>query len=97
MTWASVPGGRGRVTERVAERAPGRLVTEVRDDQLAGRQAVTFAAAGEGTLVEVVLEYRLHRRGPLQAIADALFIRRALSDSLARTLRRFAAEAAAGG
>jgi hypothetical protein len=40
------------------------------------------------------LDYELQQGGPLRAITDALFIRRALSDALVRTLRRFSTEAA---
>jgi hypothetical protein len=43
--------------------------------------------------VELSLEYELTRYGPLGGIADALFIRRALRDSLRRTLYRFSIEA----
>ena len=39
------------------------------------------------------LEYELTRYGPLGGVADALFIRRALRDSLRRTLYRFTIEA----
>ena len=46
-----------------------------------------------GARVELSLEYTLTRYGPLGAVADAIFIRRALRDSLRRTLTRFAVEA----
>ena len=46
-----------------------------------------------GSEVELSLEYELTRYGPLRGLADALFIRRALHDSLRRTLYRFAIEA----
>ena len=39
------------------------------------------------------LEYTLTKYGPLGAVADAIFIRRALRDSLRRTIARFAVEA----
>jgi uncharacterized membrane protein len=96
LVWQSIPGGRGRVTEKVVAREPGRSVaTRVFEEQLTGTQTVRFEpAAPAGTAVEVVLEYELTRGGPLRAVANALFIRRALSDALARTLRRYAAEAA---
>ena len=42
----------------------------------------------------IELSYRLQKGGPLRALTDVLFIRRALADALARTLRRFATEAA---
>lgn len=95
VVWESIPGGRGRVTETVAEREPGRrLVTAVEEERMSGVQAVTFEPDGEGgTLVEVELEYELTHGGPFAAVANALFVRRALSDAIARGLRRFAAEA----
>jgi len=43
--------------------------------------------------VELSLDYELTRYGPLSGMADALFIRRALRDSLKRTLYRFSVEA----
>lgn len=46
-----------------------------------------------GSEVELSLEYELTRYGPLRGVADALFIRRALRDSLRRTLYRFSIEA----
>ena len=103
--WESRPGGRGRVTERVLEYEPGRRIeTEVLEEALSGRQTVSFepaegppagggGAATDPTRVELELDYELQRFGALRPIADVLFIRRALSDSLARTLRRFATEA----
>ena len=38
------------------------------------------------------LEYTLHEAGPLGAVTDLLFIRRAQADALRRTLYRFARE-----
>jgi hypothetical protein len=97
VVWQSRPGGRGTVTEKVAElEPPGRVVTDVVDHQLSGRQTVTFEPdqEGDGCRVLVELDYTLDRRGPLRAIADLIFIRRALRDSIRRTLERFAVEAA---
>jgi uncharacterized membrane protein len=93
VVWESIPEGRGRVTERVVESSGERIVTEVFEDALSGRQSVVFEAEDDETLVELELDYELTRTGVLRAIADVIFIRRALSASLARTLRRFAAEA----
>ena len=93
LVWQSTPGGRGRVTEKVLERDPGKLVTRVFEDALTGRQEVTVAEDAEGARVALSLEYELSRGGPLRALADLLFIRRALRDALRRTLRRFAVEA----
>jgi hypothetical protein len=98
VVWRSNPGGRGTVTEKVAELAPsGRVVIDVRDDQLSGRQTTTFTEpydGGEGCDILVELDYTLHERNPLKAVADVIFIRRALRDSIRRTLKRFAVEAA---
>ena len=102
----STPGGRGRVSERVEayeapppgpevamQSHPGRLVTRVGDESLTGEQTVSFEPAPEGTRVKLTLEYELAGGGVLQPITDFLFIRRALRDSLMRTLGGFAAEA----
>jgi uncharacterized membrane protein len=96
VVWQSGPGGRGRVTEKVTGSAPGAtFATRVFEEALAGTQLVTFASAEDGrTRVELRLDYELARGGPLKAVADVLFIRRALHQALARTLDRFAAEAA---
>ena len=95
LVWQSTPDGRGRVTERVTGSEPGvRVVTEVFEERLNGVQTVTFEPDEEGSVVQLELDYRLQRGGPLAGITDVLFIRRAQSDALVRTLRRFATEAA---
>jgi len=96
LVWTSTPGGRGQVTERVVASELGTtFATQVFEDALTGTQLVTFAAADDGrTRVELRLDYRLTRYGPLQVVADALFIRRAINQALNRTLARFAIEAA---
>jgi hypothetical protein len=96
VVWDSRPGGRGRVVERSRgyEARRGQSV-EVEDAQLEGVQSVGFAAREDGLAVTLSLEYRLKQGGPLRAVADALFIRRSLADSLRRTLARFAVELAA--
>ena len=93
LIWESVPAGRGRVTEKVIESDRDRLATMVFEDRLAGRQAFRVEAAEPGARVELSLEYTLTKYGPLGAVADALFIRRAIRDSLRRTLFRFSVEA----
>jgi Polyketide cyclase / dehydrase and lipid transport len=93
VVWESVPAGRGRVTEKVVERREDRLSTMVFDERLAGRQTVLVAPSPPGATVELSLEYALTRYGPLGPLADALFIRRAIRDSLRRTLFRFSVEA----
>jgi hypothetical protein len=94
VVWQSGPAGRGRVTERVRTRNVQALATDVYEDQLAGTQTVVFEPHEAGSFVTVELEYALQKGGPLRALTDVLFIRRALADALARTLRRFATEAA---
>jgi hypothetical protein len=94
VVWESIPAGRGRVTERVAEPpAAGEFATLVFEDRLAGRQTFRALESADGSRVELALEYTLTRYGPLGALADMIFIRRALRDSLRRTMDRFAVEA----
>jgi Polyketide cyclase / dehydrase and lipid transport len=103
VVWDSMPGGRGRVTERVLSwvapnEGPGKLSTQVFEESLVGTQTVTFEPGEGGSRVTIELQYELQpttfaRQGLIGKVADVLFIRRALSDSLARTLRRFATEA----
>jgi hypothetical protein len=94
--WDSRPGGRGRVLERVARYAAGDgQDVEVEDERVTGTQSVRFAADGEDRVaVSLELRYRLKRTYPGSAIVDLVFIRRAMRDSQARTLRRFAIELA---
>lgn len=91
--WESGAGGRGRVTETVTERAGDRFSTQVYEEALTGTQTLRALPASDGSEVELSLEYRLSRYGPLRGLADVLFIRRALRDSLRRTLVRFRVEA----
>ena len=97
VTWESIPGGRGLVTEKVLSRDESQIQTEVFEDALAGRQTARFLPTEDGaTRAELELEYKLTRSGILRQVTDVLFIRRALNDSLTRTLRRFAVEAEEG-
>lgn len=94
VVWESGAGGRGRVTERVVGRSPEHFATQVFEAALNGTQTLSVRPGPEGgTLCELRLDYELERYGPLRALADVLFIRRALRDSLRRTLRRLAIEA----
>lgn len=93
VLWESVPAGRGRVTEKVVESTGDRIATMVFEERLAGRQTFRVAPGESGAAVELSLEYTLTKYGPLGPVADALFIRRAIGDSLRRTLFRFAVEA----
>jgi hypothetical protein len=100
LVWESLPGGRGRVNEKVVAREPGRLASRLVEESLNGVQTVTFHRADDGgSIVELELQYDLNpttiwRTGPLGKLVNLLFIRRAMTDSLIRTLRRFATEAA---
>ena len=95
LVWRSTPDGRGVVTERVREVEPGsRLVTDVFEERCAGIQTVSFEPDEDGSIVELELDYELTKGGPLRGVTDVLFIRRAQSEALRRTLRRFATEAA---
>jgi hypothetical protein len=92
VTWESGPAGRGRVTERVVAYAPGDgQALEVADDSMTGHQTVAFVAVPAGVQVTLQLEYRLNRWSPLTPVVDLLFIRRQMTQSLARTLDRFGA------
>jgi Polyketide cyclase / dehydrase and lipid transport len=93
VVWESTPDGRGRVTEVVQESEADRFSTQVFEKALTGTQTLRALPASDGSEIELSLEYALSRYGPLRGIADALFIRRALRDSLRRTLYRFAIEA----
>ena len=77
-----------------ASEPPFRLQTLIFEEKLSGTQTATFEPLEEGgTVFGLRLEYTLTRAGPLGAITDVLFIRRALRDSLTRTCTRFAREA----
>ena len=95
LVWKSVPGGRGTVTEKVTRALPGAIhQAVVFEERLDGTQTITFAPVDEATYVELELDYTVSVGGPLKPVVDALFIKRAQNDALARTLRRFRTEAA---
>jgi Polyketide cyclase / dehydrase and lipid transport len=94
LVWESTPSGRGRVTEKVVEgEGPDRFVTRVFEERLVGTQRFRVIESEGGSRAELSMEYELAKYGPLRAVADALFIRRAIRDSLRRTLYRFSVEA----
>ncbi len=94
VVWESTPSGRGRVTEKVVDGpGPDRFVTMVFEERLNGTQTFRVVESEGGSRAELSLEYTLTKYGPLSALADAIFIRRAIRDSLRRTLFRFAVEA----
>ena len=91
--WDSKPGGRGRVVERVtAYEARAGQTLAVEDEQLQGTQRVTFEPGPDGVDVALELSYELKRSNLFTPLTDALFIRRALRESLRRNLTRFARE-----
>ena len=95
LVWDSPPGGRGRVQERVVayESRTGQTL-EVEDATMSGRQIVAFKPGPEETEVTLTLEYEIKDRHLFTPLVDLLFVRRAIGDSLRRTLRRFANERA---
>jgi Polyketide cyclase / dehydrase and lipid transport len=93
LLWDSRPNGRGRVDERVVGYEPraGQALA-VEDQRLTGTQRIGFEPQGDEVRVNLTLEYRLKNRSPASAVLDLLFIRRAIRDSLQRTLNRFGHE-----
>jgi hypothetical protein len=91
--WESRPGGRGRVVERVTayESRIGQTLA-VEDEQLRGTQRVTFAPGDDEVEVALELEYALKGANVITPLTDVLFIRRALRESLKRSLLQFARE-----
>ena len=90
LLWDSRPQGRGRVLELVVAYEPRAGQTlEVEDEKLTGVQTVAFEPAGDEVRVILTLEYSLKEGNRL---LDLLFVRRAVRDSLNRTLTRFAHE-----
>ena len=92
VVWESSPEGRGRVTETVLENQADRFSTRVFEEALMGTQTLRAVPVGDGSEIELTLDYELAKYGPLAGIADAIFIRRALRDALRRTLFRFGIE-----
>jgi hypothetical protein len=91
--WDSKPGGRGRVVERVtAHEIRAGQTLAVEDEKLRGTQTVTFEPGANGVEVALELEYELKNANVMTPLTDVLFIRRALRDSLKRSLIRFARE-----
>jgi hypothetical protein len=93
VRWVSTPDGRGLVEERVAryEVRVGQTV-DVEDPRIAGTQTVKFTPSENGCEMAIELDYKLKARNPFSPVVDALFIRRAFSDALRRTLGRFRRE-----
>lgn len=93
VLWQSTPAGRGEVRETVIDYRPGvGQELEVEDRAISGRQRVSFAVVGEHLGVQLELDYRLKSSSPFRSVTDWLFIRRAQSESLQRTLTAFRLE-----
>jgi polyketide cyclase/dehydrase/lipid transport protein len=93
LVWDSRPEGRGRVVEHVTRWEPREGQTaDVEDQKLRGTQVLAFGPAGDGTRLELSLAYELKSANPVMRVVDLVFIRRAMRDSLRRTLIRFARE-----
>ena len=93
LVWESPPGGRGHVTERVVayEMRLGQTL-EVEDATMTGTQKVAFEPGPEAVEITLSLEYRIKDRTALTPVVDLLFVRRAMTDALRRTVTRFANE-----
>jgi len=93
VVWQSTPAGRGEVRETVLDYEPGvGQELEVEDRAISARQRVRFIAVDGQLTVQLDLDYRLKSSNPFRAVTDWLFIRRAQSESLQRTLTAFRLE-----
>jgi len=93
LVWDSLADGRGRVVETVRRWSPREGQTAaVEDPKLRGTQEVAFRPTEGGVQVELGLDYRLKGGNLFMKVTDLLFIRRAVRDSLRRTLVRYARE-----
>ena len=94
LLWDSPPRGRGRVAERMTGYEPRAGSTlEVEDERLYGVQRVTFEPDGlDRVRVTLTLEWELKEQPPFAGLIRPFFVRRAMRDSLRRTLARFAHE-----
>jgi hypothetical protein len=96
IEWQSSPAGRGDVREQVVAHEPGvSLTTTFADDRSRGTQLVRFAPLDDGVAVTLELDYTLTGIRFGAFVLDALFVRRAIRDSLRRMLQRFGQELAA--
>jgi len=65
---------------------------QVEDPKMSATQRVAFTPQDDGVEVTLSMEYTLKEGGPLRPFMDFLFIRRAITDALTRTVQRFARE-----
>ena len=91
VLWDSPPQGRGRVSETVdAFEARAGQTLYVEDERLRGTQTTTFAPAGAARVrVTVTLDWRLKESN---ALTDWVLVRRAMGESLRRTLVKYRIE-----
>jgi hypothetical protein len=94
--WAAWIDGFGHVAKLEGDwpQAGARLLWDSRP-QGRGRvseRVTEYEPHGDEVLVSLTLEYRLKERSPITPLLDLVFIRRALRDSLQRTLERFGHE-----
>ena len=93
LVWHSHPAGRGRVVEHSTAHEPLSSQTlEIEDESIRGKQSVTFTPVNDQVEVALTLEYRIKKRSIVTPLIDLLFILRAMTASLARTLTRFGVE-----
>lgn len=93
LVWDSLPNGRGRVVERVVTQSRGEGQTvEVEDPRMRGTQRILFTPLEDGVEATLALDYQLKQGSIVRPLLDVLFVRRALRDSLRRTLDRFGRE-----
>ena len=91
VVWDAPPKGRGRVVESVeAYEARGSQTVRFEDERLHGTQTTTFAAASEGSVRVTVALAWTPKEG--NAVADWLFVRRAMGEALRRTLVKYRIE-----
>src|SRR3954452_1530691 len=95
IVWESVRDGRGRVVEKVRSfEARTSQTVEVEDPKLRGTQTISFEAKTDPPRAVVTLELQYKLKGATFGgpVTDMLFVRRALTDSLRKTLMRFRRE-----
>ena len=85
-------GGRGRLAAQGRARDLGLGAGRPRAGGGARRRIAFEALDGDAVAVSLELEYGLKSPGFAGPVVDLLFVRRALGDSLRRTLERFARE-----
>jgi len=93
VVWHSHPAGRGRVVERALahERLSGQTL-EIEDESIRGQQTVSFTPVDGQVEVQLALTYQIKKRSPITPLIDLVFIRRAMTASLGKTLARFGVE-----